>query len=63
MSETERKGMIELDEAAEKAGGYVSNILGKDTHYNLRKLISYCKEKGIEPADLTLRELSKFILV
>lgn len=62
MSETERKNMMELDEAAEKVGGYVSNIIGKDTHYNLRKLTRYCKEKGVEPADLTLRELSKFIV-
>lgn len=62
MSEEERKKMKALDDAAEKAGGYVSNILNKDTKYNLRELIKYCKNKGIEPIDLTLRELSNFII-
>lgn len=62
MSEEERIKMSELDEAAEKAGGYVLNMVNKDTRYNLRELISYCKEKGIEPIDLTLRELSNFII-
>ncbi len=51
-----------LDEAAERAGGYVSNFTAQDIHYDLRKLAKYCKEKGIEPADLTLRELNQFIV-
>lgn len=62
MSEIERKKLFALDDAAEKAGGYVVNIIGKDTHYNFKELNNYCKEKGIEPADLTLRELSKFVV-
>lgn len=62
MSEEERREMAALDEAAEKAGGYVLNMVNKDTRYNLRELISYCREKGIEPIDLTLRELSNFII-
>ncbi len=62
MSEEERAKMNALDEAAEKAGGYVLNMVNKDTKYNLRELIKYCKEKGIEPIDLTLRELNNFII-
>ncbi len=62
MSEEERKNMNVLDEAAEKAGGYVLNMVHKDTQYDLRKLVKYCKNKGIEPIDLTLRELNNFII-
>lgn len=62
MAEKMKSKICELDELAEKAGGYVSNITSKDTHYDLHKLINYCKKKGIEPADLTLRELNNFII-
>ena len=62
MTEQERMQMNALDDAAEKAGGYVLNMVNKDTRYNLRELIKYCKNKGIEPIDLTLRELSNFII-
>lgn len=62
MTEEERRKMNALDEAAEKAGGYVLNMVNKDTQYNLRELIKYCKNKGIEPIDLTLRELNNFIV-
>ena len=62
MSEIERKKLFALDDAAEKAGGYVVNMVNKDVRYDFKRLNNYCKEKGIEPADLTLRELSKFIV-
>ena len=62
MSNEERVQMNALDDAAEKAGGYVTNIIGKDVHYNLRELIKYCKDKGIDPIDITLRELRNFII-
>ena len=54
--------MKELDEAAEKAGGYTSSVLVQDIHYNYRELNRYCKEKGIEPIDMTIRELNRFIV-
>lgn len=54
--------MNALDDAAEKAGGYVAKFMHKDTQYDLRKMIKYCRDKGIEPIDLTLRELNKFII-
>ena len=62
MSDEERAKMIALDEAAEEAGGYVSNVLNNDVHYDLRALIKYCKDKGIKPIDITLRELREFII-
>ena len=62
MSEIERRRMIELDEAAEKAGGYVSAIKSDDIHYDYRAIAKHCKERGIEPADLTIRELNQFII-
>lgn len=51
------------DNAAEKAGEFVSNTAGKNTHYKFREWIKYCKSKGIEPADSTSKELSKFVIV
>lgn len=62
MSELDRKKMIELDEAAEKAGGFVSMIKSEDIHYDYRAIDKYCKEKGIEPIDMTIRELNSFIV-
>jgi hypothetical protein len=62
MSEQEIKNMIELDELAEKAGGFVSSVENNNVHYDYRKISEYCKEKGIEPIDLTIRELNRFII-
>lgn len=62
MSEKEIRDMNLLDEIAEKAGGYVSVLSNKDVRYDYRKIDKYCKEKGIQPIDLTLRELGNFIL-
>ena len=62
MSEFERRKMIELDEAAERAGGFVSMIKSEDIHYDYRAIDKYCKEKGIEPIDMTIRELNAFII-
>lgn len=62
MSEQEIRDMRELDELADKAGGFVTNLGNHDTHYNYREIIKYCKEKGIEPLDLTIRELNRFII-
>lgn len=62
MSEQEIRDMRELDELAEKAGGYVSFLNNDKVHYDYRKISKYCKEKGIEPIDLTIRELNQFII-
>lgn len=62
MSEQEIRDMRELDELAEKAGGYLSPLGNNKTHYDYRKISQYCKEKGIEPIDLTIRELNGFII-
>ena len=62
MSDLEMKKMRELDDAAEKAGGFVSMFKGTEIHYDYRKILKHCKEKGIEPIDLTIRELNTFII-
>ena len=62
MSEQEIRDMRELDEIAEKSGGFVSFLGNNQTHYDYREISKYCKEKGIEPIDLTLRELSRFVI-
>lgn len=61
MSEQDIKDMKELDELAERAGGYVQ--FGNDkVHYDYRKINQYCKEKGVDPLDLTIRELNRFVV-
>lgn len=62
MSEIELRKMRALDEAAEKAGGFVAPLDDKTIHYDYRKINEYCKKKGIEPIDLTIRELNRFII-
>ena len=62
MSEQDMKRMIEFDTAADKAGGYVSPLFKDNANYDYRKLLAYCKEKKIDPLDLTIRELDKFII-
>lgn len=62
MSENEIREMRELDELAEKAGGFVIPMGNDSVHYDYRKISQYCKEKGIEPLDMTLRELSDFVV-
>ncbi len=62
MSQEELRKMRELDEAAEKYGGFTAPISDKEVHYDYRKISRYCKEKGIEPIDMTIRELNQFIL-
>lgn len=62
MSEQEIKRMTEIDTAADKAGGYVSPLFKGNTMYDYRKLLAYCKENEIDPLDLTIRELGKFII-
>ena len=62
MSEQDIRDMRELDELAEKAGGYVAPLGDNKVHYDYRKISKYCKEKGIEPIDLTIRELNQFVI-
>lgn len=53
--------MRELDELADKAGGFVSPH-SSSVQYDYREINEYCKSRGIKPIDLTVRELSKFIV-
>lgn len=62
MTERDIKEMAELDEAAERAGGYLAHSFDPDTQYDYRKLLAYCKEKGVDPLDLTVREIKKFVI-
>lgn len=62
MSRDELIKMRKLDEAAEKSGSFISSVSEKDIHYNYREINRYCKEKGIEPIDMTIRELNTFII-
>ena len=60
----DRYNGLKLDEAAEKAGGYVDYYPGKkfvlDYDYNAATI--YCREKGIKKSDLTMEEWDMFEL-
>ncbi len=62
MSHEDIKKMRALDEAAEAAGGFTAVSSTHDIHYDYREISRYCKEKGIEPVDMTIRELNRFII-
>lgn len=62
MTEMDRKKMLELDEATEKAGGFLSTVKSEDICYDYRAINEYCKKKEIEPIDMTIREMNKFIV-
>ena len=55
------KGLT-LDEAAAEAGGYVVYTPGKKLvmDYDYRELSKQCREKGVEPIDLTEDKLKVF---
>jgi hypothetical protein len=59
----DRHNGLTLDEAAEKAGGYVdynpNRPLVVDADY--RAMSRYCMEKGIKPMDLTEEEYKTFL--
>jgi len=60
MTKKEIAKFVELDEAAEKAGGYVDpNADVPD--YDIRAVDDYCKKRGIDPSTLTDEELKPFI--
>ena len=64
MSENEFKKMCEIDTIAEEAGGYVAYHPSYENEviYNYRAIIEYCQKRGIEPLDLTIREMQQFIV-
>ena len=56
------KGLT-LDEAAEKAGGYVDFTPGRPLvmEADYRAMSKYCTERGIKPMDLTDEEYQMFM--
>jgi carbamoylphosphate synthase small subunit len=55
------RGWNALDEAAERAGGYLAKPKRPlIIEYDYRAMTKYCREKGIAKADLTEEELKLF---
>lgn len=54
---------LTLDEAAEKAGGYVDYVPGRPLviEADYRAMSNYCRKKGIKPMDLTEEEYNMFV--
>lgn len=64
MSEKEFKSICEIDNIAEQYGGYVdsTNDVESEVHYDYRAIIAYCREKKMQPIDMTIREMQQFVL-
>jgi len=61
LSEADRRGWAALEEAAERAGGYLAppkRPLVVD--YDYHAMSNYCCERGINGSDLTEDELKQF---
>ena len=63
MNENQMRDMEKLDTLAETAGGYVSPMLENNPCYDYRAILKHCKDRNIDPGDLTVRELDKFIVI
>ena len=55
---------ITLDEAAYEAGGYVACSSGERNivEYDMRELSRYCRERNVEPFELSDNELIRFLI-
>ena len=62
MSSIDRENMYRLDELAEEAGGYLSTTPALDIPLDYRGISKFCREKGIQPLDMTMREFNQFII-
>jgi len=64
MSEKEFNEICNLDYLADEAGGFVdaNSVSEKEIHYDYRAILSYCKNKNIDPVDMTIREMQSYIL-
>ena len=62
MTRKEFSEICELDDIAAEAGGFVDYNDFSDSmiHYDYRAILSYCKEKNIQPMDMTIREMQQF---
>ena len=58
----ELKKLGELDDAADKAGGYVDFPSVSNTSYDYREMLKYCEERHISPTDLSINEQNQFII-
>lgn len=64
MSEKEFNEICNLDNIADNAGGFVDFNASSESeiHYDYRAILAYCKEKKIEPVDMTIREMQNFVI-
>ncbi|MDR1674358.1 MAG: hypothetical protein LBR54_02775 [Oscillospiraceae bacterium] len=58
----EKQAVYDLDDEAEKAGGYVEFPGGGLARHDYREMIKYCRERNMDCMDLTDEELSMFEL-
>ena len=60
-TEKQRRGWDAIDDAAQRAGGYLATPKRPlVVDYDYRAMSNYCAERGITNADLTDDEIKKF---
>ena len=57
----DRYNGLTLDEAAEKADGYVAYPGGNVMEADYHAMSEYCRKKGIKPIELTEEEYAMFL--
>ena len=62
MSRIEYEKICSLDDVIDEEGGLGLDPFG-NTRYDYRAIIEHAKERDIDPIDMTVRELSQFVIV
>ena len=65
MTKEDKLQLLALDDAAKEAGGYVDHTSRAHTgsvRYDYRAIVQYCRENGIQPTDMTIREMQRFVI-
>jgi hypothetical protein len=61
MFRTEFEKICHLDDLIDEEGGLGLDPFG-NAHYDYRAILKHAEERNIEPIDMTVRELSKFVV-
>ena len=56
------RNIAEIDDVADKNGGYLDFVTAQKEHYDYRKIIEYCKSNNLSPLELTEKEKSFFVI-
>ena len=61
MSKVEFQKICALDDIIDQEGGLGLDAFGH-ARYDYRAILNHAKERNIDPVDMTIRELSRFVI-